>query len=399
MPTESEKKLEAMLAEFEKNNATEGKNLRGLLDNTPELKQRLIDAIDKGNLEKIEPLSAQNKAAGAVGVYRANDKAMELPLDYLKIADKDAAAANMIRITAGHEIEHAINRDDIKKTFDKLEKDILTIAKGPSPHDYTQTLKDFNTQSREREARDEMAGFNILAAHVKRENPNATQEQLYQKLYDASPDVQSYFDVKGKAPNQTYEPKAGITFNDKFQVEATKDNVEAFGKHFYDGRGYPANYVGNIIGAIGSIENQLYGKDAKPPEVNINLKEIGIQGQVTLPANIKDSSPPRLGAPAVEAHDHDHDHGGPARTGKIDGEAHRHVHTGDKQLNEMLNNLKDPEGLKAALQNLANSPDGQQFRQQGQAQLEAQKGQEAAKPQPTQEAPTQEAPARKVGGM
>ncbi len=398
MPTENEKKLEAMLAEFEKNNATEGKNLRGLLDNTPELKQRLIDAIDKGNLEKIEPLSAQSKAGGAVGVYRSDDKTMELPLDYLKIADKDVAAANMVRITAGHEIEHAINRDAIKTTFDNLEKDILKIAGGPSPHDYTQTLKTFNTESREREARDEMAGFNILAAHVKRENPNATQQELYQKLYDASPDVQGYFDTKGTAPNQTYEPKPGLTMNDKFQVEATKENVEAFGKHFYDARGYPANYVGNIIGAIGDIENQLHGKSAKPPEVNINLKEIGIQGQVALPGNINDSSPPRLGAPAgpeahkTEAH-------APTEHGAHD--AHRHVHTGDKQLNDMLNALKDPDRLKEAMQNLANSPDGQQFRQDGQSQrqqIESQKLPEAARLQPIPEAPVQEAAARGVGG-
>lgn len=384
MPTESEKKLDAMLTDFEKSHATEGKNLRALLDNTPELKQRLIDAIDKGNLEKIEPLSAQNKREGAVGVYRADDKTMELPLDYLKIADKDVAAANMIRITAGHEIEHAINRDGIKNTFDKLEKDILTIANGPSPHDYTQTLKTFNTESREREARDEMAGFNILAAHVKRENPSATQEELYRKLYDASPDVQSYFDVKGKAPNQTYEPKAGITFNDKFQVEATKDNVEAFGKHFYDARGYPASYVGNVIDAIGSIENQLHGKDAKPPEVKVDLKEIGIQGQVTLPGNVIDASPPRLGAPAPDA---------PAPQAPAE-HGHGHSHTGDKQLDEMLSALKDPDRLREAMRNLAESPSGQQFRQDGQRQA-----QEAApaQPAPQQEAPAQEA-ARAVGG-
>lgn len=384
MPTESEKKLDAMLTDFEKSHATEGKNLRALLDNTPELKQRLIDAIDKGNLEKIEPLSAQNKREGAVGVYRADDKTMELPLDYLKIADKDVAAANMIRITAGHEIEHAINRDGIKNTFDKLEKDILTIANGPSPHDYTQTLKTFNTESREREARDEMAGFNILAAHVKRENPSATQEELYRKLYDASPDVQSYFDVKGKAPNQTYEPKAGITFNDKFQVEATKDNVEAFGKHFYDARGYPASYVGNVIDAIGSIENQLHGKDAKPPEVKVDLKEIGIQGQVTLPGNVIDASPPRLGAPAPDA---------PAPQAPAE-HGHGHSHTGDKQLDEMLSALKDPDRLREAMRNLAESPSGQQFRQDGQRQA-----QEAApaQPAPQQEAPAQET-ARAVGG-
>lgn len=384
MPTESEKKLDAMLTDFEKSHATEGKNLRALLDNTPELKQRLIDAIDKGNLEKIEPLSAQNKREGAVGVYRADDKTMELPLDYLKIADKDVAAANMIRITAGHEIEHAINRDGIKNTFDKLEKDILTIANGPSPHDYTQTLKTFNTESREREARDEMAGFNILAAHVKRENPSATQEELYRKLYDASPDVQSYFDVKGKAPNQTYEPKAGITFNDKFQVEATKDNVEAFGKHFYDARGYPASYVGNVIDAISSIENQLHGKDAKPPEVKVDLKEIGIQGQVTLPGNVIDASPPRLGAPAPDA---------PAPQAPAE-HGHGHSHTGDKQLDEMLSALKDPDRLREAMRNLAESPSGQQFRQDGQRQA-----QEAApaQPAPQQEAPAQEA-ARAVGG-
>jgi len=301
MPTSAEK-LEDMLKAFEKTNTTEGANLRKLLKDSPELEGRLIDAIDKGNLEKFEPLTAAHKAMGAVGVYRPSDKTIFLPLDYLKVSDKDKSAANLMLLTFGHEVEHAINRDALSKATDKFKDDAKKIAEGPSPHDYTNLIKDRVDYLRDREARDEMAGLNVLAAKVKRDNPTATKEQLYEKLYNATPDVRDYFDVKGKAPSLTYEPKAGISFNDKFQLEATTKNVEAFEKYFFDGRGYPELYGKNALRTVGGIEAtaQLDGaaKDPKyvAPEVKVNLKELGLTG-ATLPAGFTDSSPRILRTP------------------------------------------------------------------------------------------------------
>lgn len=54
--------------------------------------------------------------------------------------------------------------------------------------------------------------------------------------------------------------------------------------------------------------------------------------------------------------------------------------TGDALLDRMIDNMRDPTALKEALKAAAASPDGQQFREQGAAQFEAQ--QSRAKPEP-----------------
>ena len=415
MPTENENKLEEILAAFEKNHATEGKNLRELVGNTPELKQYMLDAIGQGNLTSINPLDAETRAKRVVGSYDSTSRSVQLPMDYLAISDKDPSAANMLRMTVGHELQHAINRDSIAASQDNLNTAIDTISQGPSPHDYTAALKTKNAESRDREARDEMAGFNVLAAHVKRENPDATQQELYRKLYDSQPsEMANYFDTKGTAPNQTYEPKPGITLNDTFQVEATKENVEAFGTYYYDGRNYPARYMGANIEDIAKREKTTNEGNPEPPEVRVNLGELGLtqgtpgqplgQNEVTLPSNVVDTTVPRLGpaqpspaqTPAAPGAGHDgHDHGA-----HLEG----HQHASNRHVQELVDSHKDPNRLKEAMQNLANSPDGQQFRREGQEQfqqVETQKTQEAARTQPTQEQPVQEneVAARKMGAM
>ena len=48
--------LEAMLARFSAAHPAEGKVLTSLIEKTPELKARMVDAIDAGNLKGFEPL-------------------------------------------------------------------------------------------------------------------------------------------------------------------------------------------------------------------------------------------------------------------------------------------------------------------------------------------------------
>lgn len=319
-----EENLEKLLADFEKANPKGGKNLREILKDTPELKDRFLDAVKAGNLDKIEGLDSFTRGRGVLGTYNPSTKTIALPMDYLDIADKNVAAGNMIRTTAGHELGHAINRDDIIASNKKFREDVEKIAKGPSPHDYTEVLKTFNKASRDREAGDEIAGINILAAHVKRNNPKATLEDLYK----ASPgDMQNYVDVSGTAPNQKYTPKAGLTFDKDLKIESTKENIDAVGKHFYDGNGYPKNYGERSMRQIAQIEADVQAAaraaDPKftPPEIKVNLEDLGIPG-ARMPPGFTDSSPTRGPRSPIAptdtgtSHRHDHDH---ASTERING--------------------------------------------------------------------------------
>ena len=297
MSKEDEKKLEAMLADYEKTYPAAGKNFRTLIDETPALKTNLLDAIAKGNLEKFGPLPAGLPAA-VPAAYSANDKTVVVNETLLERAGKDPVLANTMRMIMTHESEHAINKQAIEKSG----KDFITalegVAKGPSPHDYTSVIKAKVSEDRLREATDQIGGFNAIAAHVRKQNPTATPAQLNAKLFASSPEMEPYFDVAGKAPNLTYTPKAGLTLDKEGQLAKTPANVEAMAKHFFDARPYPQYYGMNGVKAAIAVESAQQAKDraADPkyvaPEIRFNLKELALDKEgIVFGPGIKDTSP------------------------------------------------------------------------------------------------------------
>jgi hypothetical protein len=306
-----------MLVDFEKGNPAAGKNFRTLVAETPALKANLLEAIGKGNLDKIEPLPA-GVPKGALAGYDPTSNKIYLPVDILAASDKDKKLANTMRLVVTHESEHAVNKQAIEKSGKAFEAELEKIAKGPSPHDYTAAIKTRTDSERTREATDQIGAFNAVAAHVRKENPTATQSQMYEKLYNSSNQMEQYFDVGGTAPNKTYTPKAGLTIGKDGQIAETKANIEAMGKHFYDANGYQRIYGVRALQKAVDIESteQAVDKAADPkfvpPEVRVNLKEIGLSGIVSFPpgGGITDTSPtvapPRRPIAPLEPHTPDH---------------------------------------------------------------------------------------------
>lgn len=141
MPTPQEK-LDAMLDAYQATHKTSttdpGAQLRALIETTPGLKATFLDQIDKGRLEKFVPLATP----GALGTYNAYDRAMAVSVDQLNDAARgNVQTANSLRFTLGHEIDHAVTRDARLAEDRTLEASVRRIAAGPSPHDYTDTLK------------------------------------------------------------------------------------------------------------------------------------------------------------------------------------------------------------------------------------------------------------------
>lgn len=309
MATPAEK-LEAMLTDFESANAAGGKNLRDLLKTTPELQARIVKSIELGNLDTIKPLDPALRSRGVMGGFNPVDKSIALPMDMLNSADTNPRNANTLRLVFGHEIEHSVNKQAIADGNKAFEDKVRKIAEGPSPHDYTTLVKDRDTESRKREANDQIAGFNVLAAHVRRENPKASKEQLYDKLFHSSNQMEQYFDVGGTPGKEKYTPKAGLTIDKNGKIAATKANIDAIGEHFYEANGYPKVYGPRSLALINKIENETLaaarvGNPSHPaPEIKVNLKELGLTG-LRLPPSFTDTSPslarptPAVPAPAL----------------------------------------------------------------------------------------------------
>ncbi len=288
----AETKLDKILTDFETANDTKtqtpGKNLRALLDQSPDLKARIVDSVAKGHLEKFELLPKGEHAGGS---YSPDDKAISLPLDELKKAGKNKASAAELVFVMGHEIQHSFNSTVSDKATDKFIGDVEKIAKGPGPHDYTATVKTLIQNYREDEAGAHIGGFNAISSQVMKANPSAGLKELY----NAHPGrMEDFIDRSGKAPAFTYALKPGLTIESDMTLRDSPENVKAMGKYYFDqppssaglgakgNQDYP-NYYGEwAVNVIKDAEKQALA-DAKKldpkavaPEVQLNLKDIGL---------------------------------------------------------------------------------------------------------------------------
>jgi len=313
----AEEKLEKILSDFEKANdtktSTPGKNLRALLDDSPDLKARILDSVQKGHLEKFALLPV---GANAGGSYDGNNKAINLPTDYLKKAGTDKSAAAELIFVMGHEIQHSFNSTASDKAVGVFVKDVDKIVKGPGPHDYTAAVKTLIQSYRENEASAHIGGFNAIVSQVMQDNPKAGLKELY----NAHPGrMEDFIDRGGKAPKFTYALKPGLTLEADNTLKASPDNVKAMGKHYFDqppssarlgtkgNQDYP-NYYGEwALGVIAKTEKREFeaakklDPKATAPEVKIDMKDIGLKSSL-IDTSLKytDSSPKNPIAPPIE---------------------------------------------------------------------------------------------------
>lgn len=285
------RKLNVMLADFERSAKTDdlnpGEIFRGVLDSTPGLKAQFLLAVEKGHLVAIEaePDPRFN------GSYNPIDRTMRLSVGQLSTADPSQSpedlrdGVNFIRFTAGHEINHALSRNESLQLGQRFREQVAAIANTPSPHDFTAPVKAYNEGARAIEARAEIAGFNTIVSQVKQEKPKATLADVY----DADGGASNYINESvGKPPG--YTATSGLHIKPDLQMDADK-SLEAMAKTFYDGNvGYPAR---NIDWAFAEIYRQeAIAQAAHPgrafPEIRIDVETLG--AKVTLPLDFKDIS-------------------------------------------------------------------------------------------------------------
>jgi hypothetical protein len=316
----AETKLEKILKDFETANDTgtdkPGKNLRELLDKSPDLKARIVDSVSKGHLEKFELLPS---GANAGGSYSSDSKAIELPLDELKKAGTDKAAAAELVFVMGHEIQHSFNSTVADKASDDFIKEVDRISKTPGAHDYTASVKTLIQANRDDEAGAHIGGFNAISSQVLKGNPSAGLKELY----NAHPArMEDFIDRSGSAPTFAYALKPGLTIESDMTIKDSPANVKAMGKHYFDqppssarlgthgNQDYP-NYYGEwAVNVIDATEKQALANariadpSAVAPEVKLNMKELGLdKALIDTTLTFTDTSPrraPITAAPAPE---------------------------------------------------------------------------------------------------
>ena len=311
-------KLDAMLTDFEKRTATDpnhpGQNLRNLLNHSPDLKARFLDSVEHDHLKRFDMLPAN---AHAGGTYNPDTKSMELPQSFLDSARTNKKAGAEMVFVMGHEIQHSFNSTVTAYATTKFIDDVNKSAKGPGPHDYTVAIDTLIQTNRRDEASANIGGFNALASQVLKENPKATLKDVYDARWERMGD---FIDRTGSPPNYSYALKPGLSVDKHMHMDASKDNVEAMGKYYFDkplaphtglgpnGNQNYHNYYGewalNVVdGAEKSIQ-AAHASDPKyvAPKVEVDLHKIGLdKAQLNTPLHYTDTSPGQGPAKPVEA--------------------------------------------------------------------------------------------------
>lgn len=316
----AETKLEKILTDFETAHDAgtdkPGKNLRELLDRSPDLKARILDSVSKGHLEKFELLPS---GANAGGSYSSGSKSIELPLDDLKKAGTDKTSASELVFVMGHEIQHSFNSTVADKASADFVKEAERISRTPGPHDYTASVKTLIQANREDEAGAHIGGFNAISSQVLKDNPKAGLKDIY-NAYPGR--MEDFIDRSGSAPTFTYALKPGLTIEADMTIKDSPSNVAAMGKHYFDqppssarlgthgNQDYP-NYYGEwAVNVINDAEKQALANakvdnpSAVAPEVKLNMKELGLdKALIDTTLTFTDTSPrraPITAAPAPE---------------------------------------------------------------------------------------------------
>jgi hypothetical protein len=287
-------KLDGTLSAFDAAYPGQGKALAAILDDTPQLKARFNQAAEAGQLTGFD-----STGAGGSGRYNSSSGVIGLPSDGLTGGSLAAPEdVNAMRIIAGHEIGHALNRDSIRATNAQFQGDVDALAQSSGNHDYTNMMAQRGQLQRTREAIDEIQGVNALAEYVRGQNSRATLKDLYR----ASPfEMDSYIQRSGSGPHYRYRPRGGLVFDDNLQIDPNKpENVEAMGKLFYDARGYPQSYgeVGMRIIANAEAQAQKDNPGRAAPAVYVDLPALGIDPSALAPDAIPANFIPTK-APAV----------------------------------------------------------------------------------------------------
>lgn len=129
-----------------------------------------------------------------------------------------------------------------------------------------------------------------------------------------------FIERTGTRPHFSYELKPGLSVDTHMHMDASKNNVEAMGKYYFDkplaphtglgpnGNQNYHNYYGewalNVVDAAEKSAQTTHASDPKyvPPKVDIDLQKIGLdKAQINTTLHYTDTSPGKGPAKPIEA--------------------------------------------------------------------------------------------------
>ncbi len=198
--------------------------------------------------------------------------------------DPNSEAANHVRYTLSHEVQHALDYESIARQESKLAERVGEKISAHAPRDYTDALLEYDSASKRIEVSAEIAGFNAFADHVKRTRPQATLLDIY---HASEMDARMFIEVRNVRGTETAKAKGELQIDGDLHIVDTPKNREWMEKHYYRLNGYPKDEIGRAVSKIISLEKQeVERRREQTGDASIELPPMGAT-QKTLGVRMK----------------------------------------------------------------------------------------------------------------
>ncbi len=221
---EARQALTEMLSDYAKTlPSTMTRNpLLDAINASPDLRKRMVDAVQEGYLEKFDNTLPPH---GAGGGYAAESKS-------IVIHQSQLGNKNDLVFVLGHETQHALSLRGVQSHHDDLVSDINQVAQGAQrPHDYTPAVARYVEAVRAEEAQAHIGGFNALHSSLAQKKQPVTLEAMY----DAEPfRMRDFITQTGSWPFQQYTLRPGLTLSQDGTLAHSQGNVDAMKVYYAD---------------------------------------------------------------------------------------------------------------------------------------------------------------------
>jgi len=225
-----ERDLDRMLDAYAKGGKEHAKTadgMRTVMGLSPDLKERVLEAVRDGYISGFTP---ENPGDNAAAGYSARSRQMHIRPDF----DGKGSSYAELMFAMGHETDHARSLKGQSHLQQMLHPLVAHIAEQPASgaRNYTGAIELYVDTQRAEEAQAHIGGFNAMASYAMTYGKAPKGKEL-QTMYEIDPLRMGDFIKKSGDPAQ-YALKDGLSVDANFQMPKTPENINAMKVYYAD---------------------------------------------------------------------------------------------------------------------------------------------------------------------
>ncbi|MBP6749433.1 MAG: hypothetical protein KA144_07330 [Xanthomonadaceae bacterium] len=306
--SETQKTLDGMIDNYGRSGGREhedtAKSMRMAMQLSPDLRARLLEAVESGHLVAIDDRRVEGGAAG----YKVANKTISI----LPVFNHGDEACIELMFQLGHEVEHARSRASLNYTERALIPSVTDLAGEGQPggtRDYTPIVQAFIENTRLEEGRAHLGGFNAVASFLLK---YGSGDRLLEHAYEHLPErMTDFIDRTGEHGRYSYALKPELVADKDGLLNLTdRHNWKAMAAQYADrahvtddGLNYAQECIKDAWRLIDSTENYhaLNEKSDVARAYTIDYASLGVDVS-KLPFAAENTTQVRYGTEPLPAH-------------------------------------------------------------------------------------------------